>query len=161
MTEPQISDDTRYIGPDFEMWFMFSDETIGMTVFNTGDADAMINWDQATFVSTTGDAVRLISTGGPLIYAIPAGTRASVELTPATWFCKRPKLWNRRAHLRHVLVHASDADLPGNRVRVILPIRKMGLDGSTTDETFQFVFEPTTKGTGAMSEGGYGGSQLF
>jgi len=161
MVEPQVSADTRYIGPDIEILFAFSDQSIGMSVFNTGDADVMINWDQATFVAPSGDAVRLVSSGGPLIYTVPAGARGSVELTPATWFCHGPTLWHRRAHLRNGLVGQADAERGSSRVRIMLPMRKMGLDGSIADEMYQFTFEVSSDAAEPRPGGGYGNTQIF
>jgi len=161
MSYPQSSEDNRYIGPDLEMSFLFKRQSIRLVVFNTGDADAIINWDQATFVCAGGEAVRLVTAGRPLLYTIPAGSRAIAELTLATWSSARPSIWRRRAHLRKQLVHESQAEREGAQVRMIIPVRKMGLDGSVVDEVMEFVFAVSTRGKPEDAGGGYTEPPIF
>lgn len=161
MSYPQVSEDNRFIGPDLEMSFTFQRQSVRMVVFNTGDADAIINWDQATFVSAGGEAVRLVSAGRPLLYTIPAGSRASAELTLATWHSGRSSIWRRRAHLKKQLVHESQAEVGGAQVRMIIPVRKMGLDGSVADEVMEFVFGVTTGKKAGNEGGGYTEPPIF
>ena len=161
MSYPQSSEDNRFIGPDLEMSFSFQRQSVRLVVFNTGDADAIINWDQATFVSAGGEAVRLVSAGRPLLYTIPAGSRASAELTLATWHSGRSSIWRRRAHLKKQLVHESQAEQEGAQVRLIVPVRKMGLDGSVVDEVMEFVFAVSTRAKPEDAGGGYTEPPIF
>jgi len=161
MSYPQVSEENRFIGPDLEISFSFRRQSVRMVVFNTGDSDAIINWDQATLVSAGGEAVRLVSAGRPLLYTIPAGSRATAELTLATWHSGRASMWRRRAHLKKQLVHESQAEGAGAQVRMMIPVRKMGLDGSVVDEVMEFVFGVTLGEEPEQEGGGYTEPPIF
>lgn len=139
LSSPQVSMDNRYVGPDLEIQFRFTQRTIQLEITNSG-SDVMVNWNQATFLNPDGRAVRLEPVGAQPIYTLPSRSRTSVELTLGQWPCGSPRLWHRRVAFQRALVFPQHLQGPQPTVRVLLPVTKVQYDGQMAQEMLEFVF---------------------
>lgn len=158
MVGPQASADNRYVGPDLEVAFTFHDDWIGVEMANGGDEEVLVDWQNASFVGPDGSATRLISTGGPLLRALPAGSRTTVKLRPGEWTRPSPTLWHRRAHLERRLVHPTLLYQCVPVVRLVFPIRRFSAAGN---EVLEFAFRVSSSDGPQPSGGGHADSPLF
>ncbi len=139
LTSPQVSMDNRYVGPDLEIQFTFSQRTVLLEITNSG-SDVMVNWNQATFLNPDGRAVRLEPVGSEPIYTLPSRSRTSVELTLGQWPCGSPRLWHRRVSFQRALVFSQHLQGAQPTVRLLLPVTKVLHDGAMGQEMLEFVF---------------------
>jgi hypothetical protein len=158
MVGPQASADNRYVGPDMEVAFTFHDDWIGVEMANGGDSEVIVDWENASFVGPDGSATRLISAGGPLLRALPAGSRTTVKLKPAEWTKPAPTLWHRRAHLEKRLVHHTLLSQCVPVVRLVFPIRRFSAAGN---EALEFAFRVSSSDGRKPAGGGHVDSPLF
>lgn len=139
LTSPQVSMENRYVGPDLEIEFQFTQRTIVLEITNSG-SDVMVNWNQATFLNPEGRASRVEPVGSMPIYTLPSRSRTRVELTLAQWFCATPRIWHRRASFQKALVYPQQLTGPQPSVRLVLPITRVNSDGIMAQEMMEFAF---------------------
>ena len=157
MVGPQTSAENHYVGPDLEVAFTFHEDWLSLELANGGDGEILVDWENASFVGPDGSATSLISAGGPLLRALPVGTRTTVKLRPAQLSSPAPTIWHRRAHLEKRLVHPSLLNQCVPVVRLVFPIRRYSSAGS---EVIEFAFRVESD-EGARPKGGAGGDSLF
>lgn len=136
---PQVSSTNRYMGPELEINFSFTDETIDLDLYSV-NSDLIVNWGQATFVSLEGKAVRVNPVGDEPIYTLPARARTRVSLTLGEWSCPVPRLWHRRVSGRKALVNQDSVRGLNPTVKLFLPVTHVGSDGTMTAEMLEFHF---------------------
>ncbi|GEM_PF-6203154 len=139
MTYPQASPHNRYVGPDLDVTFTFTDRTVQLELVNS-QSDIMVNWNQATFMSADGRAVRMEPVGMAPVYTLPAGSRTRVELTLTQWFCATPTLWHRRVAFQTGIVHPQQLLTGSATVKLFLPITRVQADGTMGQEMMEFGF---------------------
>lgn len=139
LTSPQVSMENRYVGPDLEISFRFTQRTVVLDILNSG-SDVMVNWNQATFLNPEGRASRVEPVGAMPIYTLPSRSRTQVELTLAQWFCATPRLWHRRAGFQKALAYPQQLTGPQPSVRLLLPVTRVNSDGIMAQEMLEFVF---------------------
>lgn len=139
MTGPQLSSSNRYVGPQLTVRFEFSTDTISVFASNTSDGDAVIRWEQGSFVTTEGISVPLVALGSPL-YTLPAGTQTLVRLTLAQWPCQPGTLWNRRTGKSPSLVSLDALGRANSQVKVVLSVMIVDRGGSAEQWIYEFSF---------------------
>lgn len=149
MVSPQVSALNRYVGPQVNVQFAFQQDHVAVEVVNTSEGDAMIRWEQGTFVTHDGFSVPLVPLGRPL-YTLPSGSRATVKLTLAQWPCSQGRLWNRRTSLEQHLVPPDVLERGNPQVKMILPVTFIDRQGTGAEQwVFEFAFTVRSSDPGA------------
>lgn len=149
LVSPQVSALNRYVGPQLNAQFSFQQDHVTVEVVNTTDGDAMIRWEQGTFVTHDGYSVPLVPLGRP-IYTLPSGSRATVKLTLAQWPCSQGRLWNRRTSLEQHLVPPDALERGNPQVKMIVPVTFIDRQGLGAEQwVFEFAFTVRSSTPGA------------
>lgn len=113
MMAPQISAENRFIGAEVEISFRFAQDRMGLLVENTSEGDISVDWSNCSFVTTEGQAVRLVPVEPPL-EKLPPGARLAAVLTLDRWHQagSAGQIWHRRETMGKRLVYTPQL-IPG------------------------------------------------
>ena len=140
MIDPQESVENIYVGPDLELSFDFEPGHIVVGPKNVGGYPVEVDWSQAAFAGPDGKPVRLVLQGEAPVRSLRPGASLMVKVSPDSGGCGEAQLWNRRAHLRKMLVPVDQVPTSGSVVRLLLPVKYVSSPNDSVPEILQFRF---------------------